>query len=195
MKLDTEIQIEVAEDVYAPSDDSLLMISAVNPKAGQSVLEIGTGSGIISLHCAKAGCKVTATDISEKALGCAKINAQINGLDVNLVQSELFSNIEGGFDLIIFNPPYLSGEDSEVLAVDDKRQLIGGEEGHEISVKFMEQAVHHLSENGRIYLLTSTETSDKVIERARQFYLVDKIAEQRMFFEVLAVWELRLDKN
>ena len=195
MKLDTEIQIEIAQDVYSPSDDTLLMISAMNPQTGQSVLEMGTGSGIIALHCAKAGCKVTAADISENSLDCAKNNAEINNLKINFIQSDLFSNITEKYNMIIFNPPYLSGKDAEVLAVDDKRQLIGGEIGHEISVKFMEQAIQHLADNGRIYLLTSTETSEKVIQRARQLFLVDKIVEQRMFFEVLAVWELRLDKN
>ena len=195
MELDQKIKIEVAEDVYSPSDDSLLMISAVNPRPSQSVLEMGTGSGIISLHCAKLGCKVTAADISEKALGCAKNNAKINNLDIQFIQSDLFSNITEEFDTIIFNPPYLSSENAQVLAVDDKRQLIGGEEGHELSVKFMEQAVQHLVPNGKIYLLTSTETSDKVIQHARKLFLTNKIKEQRMFFEVLAVWELRLDKN
>lgn len=195
MKLDIEIEIEVAQDVYSPSDDSFLMLSAISPKAGQSVLEMGTGSGIIALHCAKLGSRVAVADISEKALSCARNNAQINGLDIELIQSDLFSNITGKFDMIIFNPPYLSGQDAQVLAVDDKRQLIGGEEGHEISIKFMEQAVNHLTENGRIYLLTSTETSEKVIQHARELFLANKIAEQRMFFEVLAVWELRIDKN
>ena len=195
MKLDQEIKIEVAKDVYSPSDDSLLMISAINPRPSQSVLEMGTGSGIIALHCAKVGCKVTAADISLISLDCAKNNAKINGLDVQFIQSDLFSNITEKFDMIVFNPPYLSSENTQVLAVDDKRQLIGGDEGHELSVKFMEQTVHHLAENGRVYLLTSTETSEKVIQHARQLFLVDKIAEQRMFFEVLTVWELRLDKN
>ena len=195
MKLDPEIQIDVALDVYGPSDDSLLLLSAVNPRPNKSVLEMGTGSGIIALHCAKAGCEVTAVDISQNSLDCARNNAILNNLKINFIQSDLFLNIKEKFDMIIFNPPYLSGKDAEVLAVDDKRQLVGGEIGHEISIKFMEQAIDYLSENGRIYLLTSTETSDRVIERARQLFLVDKIAEQRMFFEVLAVWELRLDKN
>ena len=195
MKLDPEIQIDVALDVYGPSDDSFLMLSAVSPSSNKSILEIGTGSGIIALHCAKAGCEVTAADVSQNSLNCARKNALQNNLKINIIQSDLFSNITEKFDMIIFNPPYLSSKDAEVLAVDDKRQLIGGEEGHEISIKFMEQVIDYLSENGRIYLLTSTETSDKVIERARQLFLVDKIAEQRMFFEVLAVWELRLDTS
>ena len=195
MELDTKIQIEVAQDVYSPSDDSLLMLSAVNPREGQSILEMGTGSGIISLHCAKFGCQVTAADISENSLDCARNNAAINNLNIQFIQSDLFSNISDKYNMIIFNPPYLSSQDAEVLAVDDKRQLIGGEIGHEISIKFLQQAGDYLLENGRIYLLTSTETSDKVIERARQLFLVNKIVEQRMFFEVLAVWELKLDKN
>lgn len=195
MKLDAEILIEIEEDVYSPSDDSLLMLKAVNPRAGQTVLEMGTGSGIIALHCAKQGCKVTAADISETSLNCARKNAQLNNLNVIFVQSDLFSNISEKYDIIIFNPPYLSSQDAEVLAVDDKRQLVGGEEGHELSVRFLEQAVQHLAEGGRIFLLTSTETVDKVIANARELFLIEEIAQQRMFFEVLAVWELRFNKN
>lgn len=193
MKFDSEILIDVDMDVYSPSDDTFLMLSAINPRIGQTVLEMGTGTGIIALNCAKAGCRTTAADISRRSLNCARNNAKINGLTIEFIQSDLFSNITGKYDMIIFNPPYLSGEDAEVLAIDDRRQLIGGERGHEISVKFMEQAVQYLSDNGRIYLLTSSETAEEVIERARQLYLVDKVAEQRIFFEVLAVWELRLD--
>jgi len=195
VKLDPEIKIEVIPDVYSPSDDTLLMLSAIAPSRGQSVLEMGTGSGIIALHCAGIGCNVTAADISEKALACARDNARKNDLDVQFALSDLFSAITGKFDMIIFNPPYLSGRDAEYLAVDDRRQLVGGESGHEISVRFMEQAKLYLVENGRIFLLTSTETSDRVIEVARQLFLVHRMAEQRMFFEVLTVWELRLDKN
>ena len=120
MNLDPEIIIEIAQDVYSPSDDSLLLLSAINPKSNQKILEMGTGSGIISLHCAKAGCKVTAADISQISLDCANNNAKINGLNIQFIQSNLFSNIEGKFDMIIFNPPYLSGQDAEVLAVDDR---------------------------------------------------------------------------
>ncbi|MCK5024119.1 MAG: methyltransferase [Thermoplasmata archaeon] len=193
MKFDNELEIEVVRDVYSPSDDTFLMLSAILPRTGQSILEMGTGSGIIAMHCAKAGCKVTAADISEKALNCARNNARLNGINIQFVQSNLFSSIEEKFDMIIFNPPYLSGQDAEILAVDDKRQLIGGKGGHEISIEFMEQAVQYLSENGRIYILTSTETSEKIIERARQLFLVNKIAEKHMFFETLAVWGLRID--
>ena len=195
MKLDPEIVIEVDKDVYSPSDDTLLMLLAIVPKPGQSVLEMGTGSGIIALHCAKAGSKVSAIDISEKSLNCARNNASINNLTIEFIKSDLFSNITGKYDMIIFNPPYLSGQDAEVLAVDDKRQLIGGKQGHELSVKFMEQAGQYLTGKGKIYLLTSTETSDKVIDRARQLFSIRKIAEKRIFFEVLTVWELGLDKN
>ncbi len=195
MKIYQDMQIELVPEAYPPSDDTFLMISALNPRLGQSVLEMGTGSGIIAMHCARAGARVTAADISPESLECARHNAHINGLEIEFAESDMFSNIKGKYDLIIFNPPYLSALESDVLAVDDKRQLVGGEVGHEISIQFLEDAAGFLSENGRIYLLTSTETSGPVLTRARQLYLFEKIAEQRMFFEVLSVYELKLDKN
>ncbi len=68
MDYDPEIRILSDPDVYPPSDDSILFIQSLNVKNGERVLEIGCGSGVVSIHCAKNGCIVTSGDINPKAV-------------------------------------------------------------------------------------------------------------------------------
>jgi release factor glutamine methyltransferase len=192
VKLDPTIRIEALPQVYAPAEDSFLLLSTVKVGKGQRVLEMGCGTGIIALHCAKAGCYVTATDISLGAADNARMNASNNDLEMEVVQSDLFDNVAGEFDVIIFNPPYLSSEDAHALSGQEKMPRVGGEKGHEVSVRFLEQAVRHLAKAGKIYLLTSSESETGVLDEARRRFAMKKIAEERLFFETLAVWELEM---
>jgi release factor glutamine methyltransferase len=194
VKLDNSIKIETFPSVYAPAEDSYLLLSAIEVSKGQRVLEMGCGTGMIALHCAKFGCKVKAADVSLDAIENARLNAAINVLDMDLIHSNLFEKVRGKFDVIIFNPPYLSVQDSDGLSDVEKWPLVGGEGGHEVSVRFLEQAPKHLSPGGRIYLLTSSESEAGVVLAASNTYFVRKIAERRIFFELLAVYELRLEK-
>ena len=124
MKPSPDLDFDVLEGVYAPSDDTFLLLDAVEDVSGQRVLEMGTGTGLIAVHCAKAGAMVTAADVSEKAVANVLHNAEKNSVSITVFHSDLFTNIEGVFDLILFNPPYLSGRASEGLDDDDERQLL-----------------------------------------------------------------------
>lgn len=74
-----------------------------------SILDIGTGSGCIAISLKKIlNCDISAIDISNDALDVAKLNAINNGVNINFMYSDIFSNIEGKFDVIISNPPYIS---------------------------------------------------------------------------------------
>ncbi len=192
MKPDSTIKIEIHPGVYAPSEDTHLLLSAMEVRKGQRVLEMGTGTGIIALHCAKAGCLVKGADISIDAVENARQNAAINTLNLDLVHSDLFEKVEGTFDVIIFNPPYLSSQDTDSLSGQEKGPRVGGAGGHEVSTRFLEQAEKHLARSGRIYLLTSSESEAKVLEKARKHYSARKVAEEGLFFETLAVWELKM---
>jgi release factor glutamine methyltransferase len=76
----------------------------------KSLLEMGCGSGLISVFAAKNGADVTASDINPTAVSNAAENARLNGLKIHTVQSDLFSNIAARtFDYIIINPPYYRG--------------------------------------------------------------------------------------
>ena len=82
-----------------------------------SVLDIGTGSGCIAITLNKEiNSRVTAVDISKEALDVAKINSINNDADVNFIISDVFSNINDKYDVIISNPPYIS-YDEDIMDV------------------------------------------------------------------------------
>ena len=74
---------------------------------GKQVLELGAGSGLIALSCARKGAIVTASDINQEALNWLEKNAQANQCELTLIHSDLFDQFSpAGFHLIIINPPY-----------------------------------------------------------------------------------------
>lgn len=72
----------------------------------KKILELGAGSGIVSLRCAQLGSEVTASDISNAAIHNITQNAKANDLALKIIRSDLFEGISDQFDLIIINPPY-----------------------------------------------------------------------------------------
>ncbi len=87
------------------------------------VLDIGTGSGCISIALKKEipGLDITAVDISEDALVVAKNNALENNCEINFIKSDLFNNIGDKYDLIISNPPYIS-YDEQIMDIVKKNE-------------------------------------------------------------------------
>ena len=73
---------------------------------GVKFLELGAGSGIISIRAAKRGARVTASDINTIAVGNIRENARANDVVIDVVHSDLFDKIDSGFDWIVINPPY-----------------------------------------------------------------------------------------
>ena len=77
-----------------------------------NILDIGTGSGCISITLKKElDCNVVGVDVSNDALEVARENALINDVDVKFICSDVFSNVNDKFDVIISNPPYISYEE------------------------------------------------------------------------------------
>jgi len=105
------ISIWVHPDVFPPhltlSTKILLDFIKSLELGNKTFLELGCGSGIISLFAAKKQAIVTATDINKKALEFLQKNALKNNMNVQIIQSDLFQNLEQkSFDYIIINPPY-----------------------------------------------------------------------------------------
>src|ERR1700753_1598369 len=102
--------IEAPAGVYHPTPESSSLmfirnILALHPREIPRMLEIGTGCGAIALFVAHRWRQyVFATDISEKTLSTARVNAERNGLNPRFLRSDLFASVdEGDFDLIVFN--------------------------------------------------------------------------------------------
>jgi release factor glutamine methyltransferase len=82
-----------------------------------AVLDVGTGTGAIALAIAqeRPDARVTATDVSPEALSLARENAAANGLEVDFALADMFDGVDGAFDLVVSNPPYVLPEEVDAL--------------------------------------------------------------------------------
>ena len=177
--------------IYEPSEDSYLISETLKieipelltRKPDLRLLEIGCGSGINLETAVKTGVK------KENIFGCDINPVAVNhckSLRFNCIKSDLFSNIKGKFDVIVFNPPYLPKDDREPK--DSGLATTAGKKGNEIIVRFLKRAKEHLAENGRIFLITSSLS--KKIDFKKLGYKSEKINSKKLFFEELGVWRI-----
>lgn len=156
----------VTPDVMVPTPETELLCElAINYIRNENInnpeiLDIGVGSGVISVTVASelVDAKLTAVDISEKAINVAQENANNHNLAdrIDFVQSDRFANIasEKIFDLILSNPPYISEDDykelsPEVLA-DPKISLVSGIKGMDMIEPLISEAPDYLKDGGRL---------------------------------------------
>ena len=156
------IKISVNKNVLIPRPETEELaekaIEEINARAAARVLDLCTGSGAIAVAIArKSGAKVVASDISESALSVAKANALNSGADIEFVKSDLFNDIDGEFDVIVSNPPYIPSED--IKSLDDKVKnfepvlaLDGGSDGLKFYRAIAEGLEDKLAENGVLYM-------------------------------------------
>ena len=139
--------------MYEPNDDSYLMEKFVKKLAHGDVLEIGCGSGILMKAALTKSKNVTGIDVDDDAVRYCKKQG------LNVYKSDLFSNVKGKFDFIIFNPPYLPEDE-----IKDK-DLIGGKHGWEIIEKFFSEVGKHLNKNGEILIVFSNLTDKSKVDK------------------------------
>lgn len=182
------MNIEDSSMVYKPSDDTFLMLKNIKIRNGENVLDMGTGSGIIGIHCAKNGANVTSADINPYAVELAEKNAGLNNVDIKVVESDLFERIKGKFDVIVFNPPYLPTSKNERMDDESNSAWDGGKEGSKVILGFLKNFRKYLKRNGRCYLLVSS-LNKKALKRIEELNgkLID---EKKLFFESLKVFQL-----
>ena len=169
------MKINVNSDVLCPRPETEYLVEEVSRLIKQdnlqAVLDLCTGSGAIALVVKRdnPNVAVTASDISEKALMVAKQNAEQNNLHVDFVVSNLFDNINGEFDLIVSNPPYIKTDvigmlDPEVRFFEPTFALDGGMDGLDFYRKIVENAKNHLKIGGILAFEIGFDQKESVTE-------------------------------
>ena len=129
---------------------SYLLGEAVLKEVRESdrVLDMGTGSGVNAILAASKAAEVVAVDINPVAVEAARNNSTYNGVAdrIAIRRSDVFSNVDGEFDLIIFDPPY------RWFAPRDLLKAATADENYRAMTTFFREARRHLSLNGRMLI-------------------------------------------
>ena len=151
------LPFRVTEDVLCPRQDTEVLVEEAlkRLKPGTKILDLCTGSGciLLSLLYLKKGCQGTGSDLSGKALDVARFNAKNLGIDCELIQGDLFENIEERFDMIVSNPPYIATRELEALMPEvrdhePRMALDGMEDGLYFYRKIIAGALYYLKDGG-----------------------------------------------
>ena len=149
-----------------------------------SLLDLGTGSGCIGLTLKKLNptLDVTLSDISKEALEVASINKENLGLSVNIVESDLFMNINKKFDVLVSNPPYVAYDDEidkKVLENEPHIALFADNNGLEYYERILKDCCKYLNDKYLIALEIGAYQKDKVLELINKYLKDVKIIDKK----------------
>lgn len=121
-------------------------------RSGDRVLDMGTGSGVNAVLAATRGADVLAVDISAVATAAARANAERNGVSalVRVRRSDIFSDVDGRFDWIVFDPPFRWFRPRSPM------ELVMADEGYQAMTKFFREARTHLRPAGKMLIFFGT---------------------------------------
>lgn len=146
----------VTPAVLIPRPETEELIEDAKRLAPTRVLDLCTGSGILGITLQKElSASVVAGDISSEALRVARRNADRHRATIQLIESDLFEHIEGAFDLIITNPPYIDAKvlpELEVARYEPVLALDGGAGGLEIYQRIIPEARSYLNDGGTLLM-------------------------------------------
>ena len=172
----------VTPDVLCPRQDTEILIEEAikRIRPGSSILDMCTGSGCIILtllHFVK-DCKGTAADLSEKALAVAVQNAKKLEKECTFIHSDLFENIEGRYDVIVSNPPYIATKEIEALEpevrdMEPRMALDGMEDGLFFYRKIVSASVQYLNPEGWLMFEIGYDQGEQVSEMMKSAGYVD----------------------
>lgn len=167
------LKFKVNENVLIPRQDTEILVEEAlrNLHDGMSILDMCTGSGciLLSLMQYSNDCEGTGVDISEKALEVAKENAVCFSKDPVFLRSDLFEKVEGKYDMIVSNPPYIPTETipklmDEVKEHEPVMALDGKEDGLYFYREIIGQAGEHLNRGGKLFFEIGCDQAEEVSE-------------------------------
>lgn len=178
----------VDENVLIPQPDTEILVEQALEKVQSvekqkiQILDLCTGSGAIAISIVKKlqeqsvrklmeerEYQIVATDISNQALEVAKKNVTQNQVQIQFLQSDMFSNLKGmEFDIIVSNPPYIETNVIETLSKEVKQEpriaLDGGEDGLKFYREILENAKQYLKKDGYVLVEIGYDQGEKVLK-------------------------------
>jgi release factor glutamine methyltransferase len=188
--------IETHPEVYDPAEDTFLILETLQIPPKKTVLEIGTGCGLIALDCARRGLSVVCTDINPFAVRLTRRNTQrnshlLNG-SIEVRQGNLYSALQKNerFDVIVFNPPYLPTVTKEKVGGWFDIATDGGKDGLQITKRFIHGLKKHLLNNGHAYFIFSSLSPRLTLETSlkKEGFSFEIVAARRFEGEDLDVY-------
>ena len=182
---------------YPPREDTFLLVPFARVPAGSTLLEIGSGSGLLALEAARSGARVVATDLNPWALRHLRGRARAEGLPIATVRTDLAAGL-GRFDRILANPPYLPTEPG---ARDPDRwhnlALDGGPDGLEVTRRIVATLPEHLASGASAFVVFSTLQEAHALEEVRRAWTetrgaIEVVAGRALQGERLEVWRFSL---
>ncbi len=166
-------RIDVFKEVYSPREDSFLImdhLKQMDMSPSPEFMEIGVGTGIISVYAGLMGATVTGTDIHDVSVNNAAHNAEMNGIEACFYHADLFGTIDKKFDIIVFNPPYLppmdEGRSDMVLEDWEKRCLESDKGGVGTTLRFLNECPSRMHEESLALFLASSYGDMDALENA-----------------------------
>ncbi len=166
-----DLSIDLHPDVYEPAEDTFGLLEAMTLPEKGTVLELGTGCGLIALACAQHGASVVCTDINPHAVRLAQHNYEKNRSKIKgsfeVREEDLFNPIETNetFDIIIFNPPYLPTTTEEKVGKWFDVATDGGTDGLAQTKRFIAGVPNHLNTTGSAYVIVSSFSPKKYLKK------------------------------
>ena len=177
--------INTDDNVYIPAEDSYLLADNLEIKQGQSVLEIGTGSGIVAMYASRLTDKITVTDINFDACELARKNFEDNNIkNIEILFGNLFEPVENRkFDVILFNTPYLPTEDGDVIDDTLNYAFDGGLNGRKVIDMFLNEVGNHLNDGGIVQMIQSSLSgNEETLQKFDEMEFIAEIKEKEHFF-------------
>lgn len=158
------INVLVHPEVFPPhlTLSTKILLDFIKPMSLEykTFLELGCGSGIISLYASKKQAIVTATDINEIALQYLEKASQKNNLNLEIIQSDLFDNLQNRiYDYIIINPPYYPRTPKNIK---EKAWFCG--ENFEYFEKLFKQMPNHITNSSNVFMILSNDCDTERIK-------------------------------